>query len=177
MLLRPTGIQIESTRLLIKPFTANDADATFACITPSLTRHMAWEPPASRHDFDGVWRSWIPSIDDGSDYIFAIRQRADGSILGLAGLHRVRTESPELGIWIREDRHRNGFGREAVTLVAHWVTRTIGCASFTYPVAEENRPSRRIAESLSGVIVESRVTPKYKSCVYRIPRRPVTSEV
>ena len=177
MLLRPTEIQIESTRLLIKPFTANDADATFACITPSLTRHMAWEPPASWHDFDGVWRSWLPSIDDGSDYVFAIRQRADGSFLGLVGLHRVRTESPELGIWIREDRHRHGFGREAVTLVAQWATRSIGCASFTYPVAEENRPSRRIAESLGGVIVESRVTPKYKSCVYRIPRQPVTSEV
>ncbi|MGE8163719.1 GNAT family N-acetyltransferase [Paraburkholderia sp. NPDC080076] len=177
MLLRPTEIQIESTRLLIKPFTAHDADATFACITPSLTRHMAWEPPASRHDFDGVWRSWIPTIDDGSDYVFAIRLRADGSFLGLAGLHRVRTESPELGIWIREDRHRNGFGREAVTLVAHWATRTIGCASFTYPVAEANRPSRRIAGSLGGVIVESRATPKYKFVVYRIPRWPVTSEV
>ena len=177
MLLRPTEIQIDSPRLLIKPFTANDADATFACITPSLTRHMAWEPPASRHEFDDVWQSWIPSIDDGSDYVFAIRQRADGSFLGLAGLHRVSTESPELGIWIREDRHRNGFGREAVTLVAHWATRTIGCASFSYPVAEENSPSRRIAESLGGVIVESRLTPKYKSVVYRIPCRPVTSEV
>jgi RimJ/RimL family protein N-acetyltransferase len=110
MLLQPTEIQIESTRLLIKPFSANDADATFSCITPSLTRYMAREPPASRHDFDGIWRSWIPSIDDGSDYVFAIRQRADGGFLGLIGLHRVRTESPELGIWIREDRHRNGFG-------------------------------------------------------------------
>ncbi|MFM0179451.1 GNAT family N-acetyltransferase [Paraburkholderia aspalathi] len=177
MLLRPTEIQIESTRLLIKPFSANDADATFSCITTWLTRYMAWEPPASRHDFDGVWRSWISSIDDGSDYVFAIRQRADGSFLGLAGLHRVRTGSPELGIWIREDRHRNGFGREAVTLIAQWATRTTGCASFTYPVAEENRPSRRIAESLGGVIVESRMTPKYKSVVYRIPLRPVTNEV
>ncbi|MBB5405626.1 MULTISPECIES: GNAT family N-acetyltransferase [Paraburkholderia] len=177
MLQRPTEIQIESTRLLIKPFTASDADAAFACITPSLTRHMAWDTPASRQDFDEVWQSWIPSIDDGSDYVFAIRHRADGSFLGLAGLHRVRMESPELGIWIREDRHRNGFGREAVTAVAQWATRTIGCASFTYPVAEENRSSRHIAESLGGVIVESRVTPKYTSCVYRIPRLPVTNQV
>ncbi|MFM0478752.1 GNAT family N-acetyltransferase [Paraburkholderia strydomiana] len=95
----------------------------------------------------------------------------------MPGLHRVRTESPELGIWIREGRHRNGFGREAVTLVADWATRTIGCASLTYPVAEQNRASRRIAESLCGVIVESRVTPKYISVVYRIPRRPVMREV
>jgi RimJ/RimL family protein N-acetyltransferase len=177
MLLRTTEIQIESTRLLIKPFSANDADAAFSCITPSLTRHMAWEPPASRHDFDRVWKSWIPSIEDGSDYIFTIRKRADGSFLGLVGLHRVRTESPELGIWIREDCHQHGFGREAVTLVAHWATQTIGCESFTYPVAEENSPSRRIAESLGGLVVESRVTPKYKSVVYRIPPQPVTRQI
>ncbi|WP_409372308.1 GNAT family protein [Paraburkholderia xenovorans] len=62
-------------------------------------------------------------------------------------------------------------------MVAHWATRTIGCASFTYPVAEENRASRRIAESLGGVIVEGRVTPKCISVAYRIPRRPVVSEV
>lgn len=177
MLLRSTEILIESPRLLIKPFSANDADATFSCITPSLTRHMAWEPPASRHEFDGIWRSWIPSIEDGSDYTFTVRQRADGSFLGLAGLHHVRAESPELGIWIREDRHGHGFGREAVTLIAHWATRTIGCESLAYPVAEENSPSRRIAESLGGVVVESRVTPKYTCVVYRIHRRPARGDL
>jgi RimJ/RimL family protein N-acetyltransferase len=177
MPLQSTEIQIESTQLLIKTFSDNDADAAFSCITQSLTRYMAWEPPASRHDFDGIWRSWMTSINDGSDYVFAVRQRADGSFLGLAGLHRVHTGSPELGIWIREDRHRNGFGREAVTLVAQWATRTIGSESFIYPVAEENRSSRRIAESLGGVIVEKRLTAKYRSVVYRIPRQPVKSEV
>lgn len=176
MPLRSTDILIESTRLLIKPFEAGDADAAFSCITPSLARYMAWEPAASRRDFDDVWQAWIPSIDDGSDYAFTIRHRADGSFLGLAGLHRVRTESPELGIWIREDRHRNGFGLEAVTLIAQWATRTLGCESFTYPVAEANRSSRRIAESLGGVVVASRVTPKYPSVIYRIPRQPVMSE-
>jgi RimJ/RimL family protein N-acetyltransferase len=126
MLLRSTEIHIESPRLLIKPFSSNDADATFSCITPSLTRHMAWEPPASRQDFDGVWQSWIPSIEDGSDYIFTIKRRADMDFLGLAGLHRVYTESPELGIWIREDRHGHGFGREAVTLIVGWTTLQAG---------------------------------------------------
>ncbi|HEV3104841.1 MAG TPA: GNAT family N-acetyltransferase, partial [Trinickia sp.] len=51
----------------------------------------------------------------------------------------VRSESPELGIWIREDRHKEGFGREAVGLVARWASRTIGIESFTYPVASLNR--------------------------------------
>lgn len=162
-------IHIESNRLSIRPFAASDADATFSCITPSLTRFMAWDPPACRADFDSVWQSWLPAIDDGSDFVFAVRQRNDGGFLGLAGLHRVRTESPELGIWIREECHGQGFGREAVCAVAQWASRTLGAESFIYPVAEQNFPSRRIAESLCGVILERRETPKYRSVVYRIP--------
>ncbi|MGA7781711.1 MAG: GNAT family N-acetyltransferase [Paraburkholderia sp.] len=172
----PTEIQIESSRLSIKPFTPNDAHEAFSCITPSLTRYMAWEPPASRDKFDVVWQSWLPSIDDGSDYVFVIRRRVDRSFLGLTGLHRATTETPELGIWIREDHHRHGFGREAVMLVADWATRTIGFESFVYPVAEENHPSRRIAESLGGVIIGSRVTPKYRSVIYRIPAQRSTGD-
>jgi hypothetical protein len=38
-----------------------------------------------------------------------------------------------------------------------------------YPVAQDNGASRRIAESLGGVIVETRATPKYASVIYRIP--------
>lgn len=170
---RTSEIHIQSARLSIRPFSAVDADATFACITPSLTRFMSWDPPVSRDDFDRVWRSWLPAIEDGSDFVFAIRQLDDGSFLGLTGLHHARSESPELGIWIREDRHREGLGREAVALVAQWATRLIGVESFSYPVAEENHSSRRIAELLGGVIVEKRVTPKYHSVVYRIPKQVV----
>ncbi|MGF6726784.1 RimJ/RimL family protein N-acetyltransferase [Paraburkholderia sp. GAS41] len=171
MPLRSEEIQIESERLSIRPFSADDADATFHCITPSLTRFMSWEPPASRGDFDRVWRGWLPTIAEGTDFVFAIRQRDDGSFLGLAGLHRVRNASAELGIWIREDFQKQGFGRDAVGLVATWASFALGIESFTYPVAEQNYPSRRIAESLGGVVVERRETPKYMSVIYRIPNQ------
>jgi RimJ/RimL family protein N-acetyltransferase len=171
MLLRPDEVHMESDRLLIRPFSAGDADAAFGCITPSLTRFMSWEPPANRDVFDRIWQGWLPTIADGSDYTFAIRQKANGSFLGLSGLHGVRNASAELGIWIREDCHAQGFGSEAVSLVASWASLALGIACFTYPVAEENYPSRRIAESLGGVVVERRETPKYISVVYRIPNQ------
>jgi RimJ/RimL family protein N-acetyltransferase len=169
--LRARDIHIESGRLSIRPFLASDADDTFPCITPSLTRFMSWEPPLNREGFDRVWQSWLPAIDDGLDFVFAIRHREDGFFLGLVGLHDVRSHRAELGIWIREDRHNEGFGREAVGLVARWASRILRIQSFTYPTAEANSPSRRIAESLGGVIVESRITPKYNSVIYQIPNQ------
>jgi RimJ/RimL family protein N-acetyltransferase len=168
-MLRSDGIHIESKRLSIRPFSADDADAAFRGITPSLTRFMSWNPPATKEEFDRIWQGWLRTITEGTDFTFAIRQRANGSFLGLAGLHDVRNASAELGIWIREDFHTQGFGREAVGIVARWASLVLGIESFTYPVAEENYPSRRIAEFLGGAIVEQRETSKYMSVIYRIP--------
>lgn len=170
-------IHIESGRISIRPFSATDADETYRCITPTLTRFMAWEPPANRAAFDSVWQAWLPAIVDGSDFTFAIRQHEkdkDGTFLGLAGLHRVTGANAELGIWIREDRHGEGLGREAVSLVSQWATRALGIRRFTYPVAEANFSSRRIAESLGGVVIERRTATKYDSVVYEIPEQVQT---
>jgi len=53
--------------------------------------------------------------------------------------------------------------------MAVWVSEELNPDCFEYPVAEENVASRRIAESLGGVIVSRRTNPKYLSVVYRIP--------
>jgi RimJ/RimL family protein N-acetyltransferase len=162
-------INIRSARMTLKPFTSADADDAFSCITPSLTRFMSWDPPASREEFDQVWRAWLLTIQDGSDFVFVSRSAVDNQFLGLVGLHRAQTENPELGIWIREDRHGNGFGREAVTAVADWASTHLKPSSFSYPVAEQNGASRRIAESLGGVAVAQRADRKYHAVIYQIP--------
>lgn len=171
---RPDEMEIASARLSIKPFSADDADAAFSCITPTLTRFMAWDPPANKEAFNRIWQQWLLAAAEGSEFVFAIRERESAAFLGLTGLHRLNSEHPELGIWIREDRHREGFGREAVSQVARWATCILGIQrGFTYPVAEENRASRRIAEGLGGVVVEQRIEPKYRAVVYRIPPQSI----
>jgi RimJ/RimL family protein N-acetyltransferase len=167
---RPDEVHIASARLSIKPFSADDAEAAFGCMTPTLTRFMAWDPPATQEAFDRIWQQWQVAATQGTEFVFAIRERESAAFLGLTGLHKLHSDYPELGIWIREDRHREGFGREAVSLVAQWATRAFGIRrGFTYPVAEDNRASRRIAEGLGGVVVEQRIAPKYHAVVYRIP--------
>lgn len=165
------SVQIASQRLFLKLFTADDADELFGCITPSITRFMAWEPPPSVDAFAQVWRSWLPSIQDGSDLHFVVRASEDGHCLGIVGLHRARTGSPELGIWLREDVHGKGLGREAVAAVAEWASANLHPSYFVYPVAEKNLASRRIAESLGGSVVGQRSNAKYTSVVYHIPMR------
>ncbi len=163
--------EISSPRLLLKPFTPADAEEAFACITPTLTRYMSFDPPPSTLAFEAIWRKWLDDIEAGRDFVFAIRSHATGAFIGLCGLHRTFDPEPELGIWIRESEHGHGYGREAVTAVFAWGAKHFAPAAFIYPVAEANTPSRRIAESLGGVPVSHRSGPKYRAVVYRIAGR------
>jgi RimJ/RimL family protein N-acetyltransferase len=163
------SIAIESTRLALSTFAPTDADDLFACITPAITRFMAWEPPASREAFADVWRSWMSAIHEGTEHYFVIRAKADGCCLGIVGLHALQTPCPELGIWLRSESHGQGFGKEAIGAVISWASKELQPSYFEYPVAEENIASRRIAESLDGSIAGRRSNPKYNSIVYRIP--------
>ncbi|MDR5835821.1 GNAT family N-acetyltransferase [Caballeronia sp. LZ034LL] len=156
--------------MLLQPFSLADADEAYQCITPSLTRYMAWEPPESPDEFAKVWEAWIHAYANETDLVFAVREKHDRRFLGIVGLHDLQTSVPELGIWIREDCHGNGFGQEAMTCLYVWASAKFDRSSFSYPVAEDNHASRRIAESLGGVVADRRQTPKYRSVLYCIRR-------
>ena len=164
------SLTLKTARLSLKPFSLRDADEAFSCISPSMTRFMTWDPPASRQEFDGIWSEWLTGAADGTEFVFAVRHRTTDQFLGLAGLHRLRSDSPELGIWIREDKQGMAFGREAVQAVLEWASTVSQAPGFCYPVAEENVASRKIAESLGGQVVGHQSTPKYESVTYQIPR-------
>ncbi|MCK3845193.1 GNAT family N-acetyltransferase [Pseudomonas sp. W15Feb34] len=163
------AIRILSQRLSIEPFCEQDAVESFSCISPSLTRYMSWEPPASLEEYAQVWGRWLPAIADGSDIVFTVRELINAHFAGLVGLHHSGSETPELGIWIREDKHGLGFGGEAVRAVVRWASKRVAAKYFIYPVATQNRASRRIAEVLGGVVIERRMAEKYDSVVYQIP--------
>ncbi|MDG4885730.1 GNAT family N-acetyltransferase [Mesorhizobium sp. WSM4887] len=107
----PSRTEIKSERLSLKLFTPGDAEELYACVTPSITRFMQWEPPRSSAAFGAVWRSWLEPILDGSDLHFVVRRSQDGRCLGLVGLHAANTVSPELGIWLKEGAQGQGIGR------------------------------------------------------------------
>jgi RimJ/RimL family protein N-acetyltransferase len=167
ILMQWRSTHIVSERLSIRPFGADDANDAFSCITPSLTRFLSFDPAPSPAAFETIWRGWLPKIDDGVDFTFTLRERATNAFIGLAGLHRTGDPEPELGIWVREDKHGQAYGREAVRAVAQWAAAAFEPSGFTYPVAVANRPSRRLAEALGGEVIGHRPGAKY--VVYRIP--------
>lgn len=125
--------------------------------------------------FEAVWRGWLPGIDRRTDFHFIARERGTSRFLGVLGLHAARSLTPELGIWLRIDAHGMGLGRELVAGVVRWASSTAQIEHFEYPVAEQNVPSRRVAEALGGQVRERRSHPKYHAVVYHIP--PWTGDI
>ena len=160
-------IVIQSQRLQLRQFEMADAKEVFACITPAITRFMRWDPPS--------WNEYMARCEERlrapypNALSFVIRRRDSNECLGMAGLEDSDSPSPELGLWLKESAHGQGFGREVVSALAEWAHKNLGKGSFIYPVAVQNTASRRIAEKLQGEIIERRTNPKYESVVYRIP--------
>ncbi|MES0000913.1 GNAT family N-acetyltransferase [Mesorhizobium sp. M0051] len=164
-----SDIEILSARTITRAFAPDDAPEVFACISQEITQFMAWEPPPTLEDFESVWRTWLPLIENRQDLHMVARDRKDGRCLGIVGTHALQSGRPELGIWLRRDVHGMGYGRELIGSVVVWVSMHVPVEYFEYPVAEENLASRRIAEAFGGRIMGRRTNPKYRSVVYHIP--------
>jgi RimJ/RimL family protein N-acetyltransferase len=163
-----SSVSLSSPRLLLKSFTGADAREAFDAATPAIARFMSWEHASSLVSFEPVWQSWIPMMQAGTDVSFAVRQKTSLEFLGAAGLHNIDADEPEAGIWIKA-QHGYGYGREAVAMIAAFAAGELGKRAVLYPVVEENGPSRRLAESLGGRIIGTRLLRKGAGVVYRIP--------
>jgi RimJ/RimL family protein N-acetyltransferase len=167
-------VSITSARLSLRSFTPEDAADAFAAATLTVTRYMGWDPSPSLQAFADDWRAWRPAMAAGTDVSLVVRLTSTGEFLGMAGLHQIGDPEPEIGIWIKEAAHGAGYGREAIAATIDWASRRLELAAFTYPVAVENRPSRRLAESVGGALVGTRQLRKpsgiiLDEVVYRIP--------
>lgn len=164
-----TRPELTTQRLKLRIYSAQDAEEMYSHITPTLTRFMAWEPPASFEEFLSNKPSWEERFLQATDYHFVARDLKSGRYIGVVGVHRATTAAPEFGVWISEDLHGQGFGKEAVGAVFEWAKKVLQADYFVYPVAEENRASRKIAETLGGKLVSSEQKPKYVAVTYHIP--------
>lgn len=104
-----------------------------------------------------------------TDHHFVLRCKETHTFIGLIGVHRVHTTTPELGLWIREDHHGQGYAKEALFEVFRWVSQKIQPEYFLYPVAIDNHASRKLVEFLGGVVTGKKNEKKYQAVIYHIP--------
>jgi RimJ/RimL family protein N-acetyltransferase len=160
---------LQSSRLNLFVFQINDLVDIYPCVTATLTRYMAWEPAQSFTEQEKIGQQWLLAEAKNTDRHFVLRRKQDQGFIGLIGVHRMQTSTPELGLWIREDCHNQGFAKEAILEVFRWASTHVSAQYFLYPVAINNHPSRKLAEFLGGTVTAHKIEKKYEAVIYHIP--------
>ena len=149
------NIQIECNRLLLKSISLAYKKPIFENFTEEITTYMYPRPAKNTGEAASFIKNSLEGMKNEHELILVILKKDSQEFLGCAGIHRINTKHPEFGIWLKKTAHGNGYGLEAITAMKNWCEENLDCEYFTYPVDEENYPSRRIPEKLGGEIIRT----------------------
>ena len=148
------NLVIPGERVVLSSVSDKYVETMFREFDDETTRYMR---PSANETIEQAMEfidSSRKEMKHGEGFVFSIENKATGEYLGNGGLvtSSYPAATPEFGIWIKKGAHGNKYGREAIHTMYKWACENLVCDYFVYPVAKENIPSRKIPESLGGVV-------------------------
>ena len=140
---------------MLRPNAVEFSPQLYAAAMESLAtvgRWMPWCHP-ERTESDGL--EWYRTCEEnwrtGAEYEFSAFSTS-GEFLGAGGLNQFNLvhKFANLGYWVRQSRQGNGIAVEVARLLADFGFRVLCLARIEIVVAEDNFPSRRVAEKLGA---------------------------
>lgn len=143
---------ILTDRLKLVPTSLKYAPEVFKEFTEEITTYMFPKVPQDIHDTETFINTSIKKMENGEELQVVILDKKTGDFFGHGGIRKLNTDTPEPGIWIKKSAHGNKYGREAVKALKEWIDKNYKYKYIMYPVDRENISSRKIAESLGGIV-------------------------
>ena len=128
---------IETERLFIRPFTADDAEALLAIWSdPANERFVGVTTPRSVDDVHSWWERWLP---------WGVWERESGELVGDCGLSfDAGYQEWELSYGFRRDRWGRGYATEAALACVRYGFETMGVKKIVADVDPANVASVRV---------------------------------
>ena len=122
--------QLETGRLILRPFRMADADAMYRnwASDPGVTRYLTWNAHTSAEDSKQVLASWTESYSNPAYYQWAIVLKALGEPVGSISAVRIneRTEDATIGYCIGRKWWGQGITAEALGAVITFFFEEVG---------------------------------------------------
>ena len=153
-------VQLETDRLLLRPFTEDDAESLYAYAShPEVGPPAGWKPHESVEESLRVIREIFQPADS-----LAVIRKSDGRLIGSAGfVDRHRTElgtpSEEIGYSLARDCWGQGLIPEAVEAILRHAFADLGYAAIWAAYYDGNRKSKRVMQKCGMTYRLSRVEP------------------
>jgi len=137
-------MQIETDRLILRPFAPNDAAAVTTLAGNGKVARMTAVIP---HPYPkGLAADWIAghaaARESGAAFTFAIT--LDGAVIGAVGLTRADGVRFALGYWIGEPWWGRGIATEAAQGIIRFARETLGLAELEATFLDLNSASGRV---------------------------------
>ena len=146
-------LPLESERLLLRPFTADDFDALFAIQSRSdVARWLYWEP-RNEHEVRASLEKKIASstlVNDNDSLSFAVVLKSSSEVIGDGSLFLLSAEhrQGEIGFIFHPDHHGHGYATETARLLLQLAFDEFGLHRVIGRLEPRNAASARLLERL-----------------------------
>lgn len=143
-------LRLETDRLLLRPYAAEDApDVALACRDELLQRWLPLPNPYTDAEALAWCTRFAPGIRTSGDGVEAAAvRRSDGRLVGSFGLKRTDWSArvSEIGYWIAPWARGEGLATESTVAIARWLLIEQGFERLVLRAATGNVASQRVAE-------------------------------
>ena len=146
-----TWFPFRTENLILRPVTQSDARDIHEQFTEEVALYMIPTPAKRLLEVEELVASWVVANALGINLQLTITD-LQGEFLGLVGLHRPHTSTPEIGLWFKQLAQHRGYGSKVVRTLRNLATRSLDYTFLVYPVDRRNLTSRRLAEKMGGQI-------------------------
>ena len=146
--------RIETDRLVLRCWTAEDAPLLKEAVDVSLEHLRAWLPwshaaPFSLEKTEEQLRGFRERFQSGEDFVYGVFSADEIRVLGGTGLHTRPGEGAfEIGYWVRADETNRGYATELARGLTEAGLALPGVERIEVHCDSENSFSRRVPERL-----------------------------
>jgi [ribosomal protein S5]-alanine N-acetyltransferase len=140
-----TGLELETTRLRLRPCRAADEGVVHALWTDAHVRRFLFD---DRRLSPSHVEASLASFEQHGYGLWLAHARDGGGLVGFAGLLSSEDGPPNLIYGVSPDSCGRGYATEAARAVLDYALTTLGLASVKADVDEPNAASVRVLEKL-----------------------------
>jgi [ribosomal protein S5]-alanine N-acetyltransferase len=145
--LQPAAV-IETERLRLRPFVAEDVDALAAVLTDPVAMRWYVRPFTRTEVVEWIERNQRRYTTDGYG-LWAMVLESTGEVIGDCGLVNMEVDGDtliEVGYHVRRDHWKRGYATEAARACMKYAFEKLGAERVISLIRPENVPSWRVAE-------------------------------
>ena len=148
----PVAEELRTDRILLRPFTPDDAPELQAAIAESREHLRPWLPFYDGHQTVDETRHWIITTQSAwllhTDFSFGVWTHPNQRFLGGIGLHVRKWDIRyfEIGYWLRVSAVGNGYMTEAARLLADYAMTELEANRVEIRCDAQNTASQQVAK-------------------------------